>query len=155
MSQRQIAGGPGRSGALANVPKGVLATRNKGSDGGASSKQVSLPTSPSAVAVRTSSQDDGSDAGDEDDEIKMRVLVVGGTGLQGSAVVRQLLALGKFKVVVMTRSTDTAQCAALRERDVTVVKGDMDDPLGLDRTHTHTQLPLPHAASSDRVQFSS
>ena len=61
-----------------------------------------------------------------------RILVAGATGLQGGAVARRCLALG-FTVAGLTRTPDSAQAQELAALGVTVVKGDMDDPLALDR----------------------
>eukprot|EP01052_Picozoa_sp_SAG31_P029615 SAG31_NODE_2957_length_4857_cov_47.100883_4_plen_266_part_00 len=112
----------------ANATTKTIAVMPQDESGG---QIVGAPTSPSAVTFDKVAKE--RDSGAEAEVSKMRVLVVGGTGVQGSAVVRQLLAAGRFKVIVMTRNPDTPQTAALREQDVTVVKGDMDDPLGLDR----------------------
>eukprot|EP01051_Picozoa_sp_SAG22_P004825 SAG22_NODE_270_length_13234_cov_13.248573_1_plen_193_part_00 len=134
--QKQLAPPKPSARALATVvppkPNSALANRADAAGGKRNAGKQVVITSPSNVSVHGSNHS-GSGSGFGDEEVKMRVLVVGGTGLQGSAVVRQLLALDKFKVVVMTRNTDTAQTAAMREQDVTIVKGDMDDPLGLDR----------------------
>jgi NADH dehydrogenase len=58
-----------------------------------------------------------------------RILVVGGTGMLGQPVVRQLLADGR-QVRVLSRSPDRAR--ALLGEDCEVVRGDVDDPPSLD-----------------------
>ena len=85
---------------------------------------------PSSRAVVLAQGDTAS--GDEDEWVGRRVLVAGATGMQGGAVVRHLLRL-QFNVVAMTRTPDTARAHALTGAGAVVVKGDMDDPLSLDR----------------------
>jgi len=59
------------------------------------------------------------------------VLVTGATGRQGGAVVRQMLAKG-WNLRALTRDPSTAAAKALAERDVEVVKGDLEDPPSLE-----------------------
>ncbi|KAF2160639.1 hypothetical protein M409DRAFT_37678 [Zasmidium cellare ATCC 36951] len=42
-----------------------------------------------------------------------KILVVGGTGAQGAAVVRVLASTGDFGIILFTRSTDSSQCQEL------------------------------------------
>jgi Cys-rich protein (TIGR01571 family) len=140
----------------------ALATRPSGS--GAITSTSSRPGDKYAVAFSENDDELALVEEGEPPEPKKRILVVGGTGLQGGAVVRKLLELntsnskskGKFIVSVMTRTPDSEAAMALREvraashlsdgcrvqtelarvtrqMGVTIVKGDMDDPLGLDR----------------------
>ncbi len=55
------------------------------------------------------------------------ILVTGGTGKQGGAVARNLSQNG-YKVKVLTRNPDSAQALALKNQNVTVVKGDLNKP---------------------------
>jgi uncharacterized protein YbjT (DUF2867 family) len=58
-----------------------------------------------------------------------RVLVVGATGNQGGAVVDHLLASdAAFDVRGLTRDATSDAAAALEDRGVTMVEGDLDDP---------------------------
>ncbi len=56
-----------------------------------------------------------------------RVLVIGATGLQGGAVVRHLLATGRYEVRCLTRNPLSLASLALAEADAEVFKGDLDD----------------------------
>ncbi|KAK9316059.1 hypothetical protein V1522DRAFT_428411 [Lipomyces starkeyi] len=47
---------------------------------------------------------------------KKTILVIGGTGAQGSAVVKALAHDGEYKVRVMTRSTESNEAKALAKR---------------------------------------
>ncbi|MBB6290685.1 uncharacterized protein YbjT (DUF2867 family) [Pseudomonas sp. SJZ103] len=58
------------------------------------------------------------------------ILVTGGTGAQGGATARALLAAG-YPVRVLTRSPDSPAAQALVKQGATVVAGDMDDPASL------------------------
>jgi uncharacterized protein YbjT (DUF2867 family) len=69
---------------------------------------------------------------DSDELVEFRVLVVGATGLQGGAVARRCLGLG-FTVAGLTRTPESPQSQQLARLGVTMVKGDLDDPLSLDR----------------------
>lgn len=60
------------------------------------------------------------------------ILVTGATGQQGGAVARELLARG-FPVRAMTRKPDGDRAKALAKSGATVVAGDLDDPVSLDR----------------------
>jgi uncharacterized protein YbjT (DUF2867 family) len=65
-------------------------------------------------------------------KMTQKVLVVGATGKQGSAVVDRLLSgvHGEYAVTAMTRHPYSARhgVASLRSRGVDVVRGDLDDP---------------------------
>lgn len=65
-------------------------------------------------------------------KMTQKVLVVGATGEQGSAVVDRLLSgvHGEYAVTAMTRHPYSARhsVASLRSRGVDVVRGDLDDP---------------------------
>jgi uncharacterized protein YbjT (DUF2867 family) len=66
----------------------------------------------------------------------MRTIVVAGaTGLQGGAVVRQLLADG-FRVRALSRDPTSPSAQALASRGVEVVQGSFDDAASLDRACT-------------------
>jgi uncharacterized protein YbjT (DUF2867 family) len=56
-----------------------------------------------------------------------RVLVVGATGLQGGAVVRHLLASGRYEVRCLTRNPQSLASIALAEADAELFQGDLDD----------------------------
>ncbi|EYF05642.1 Hypothetical protein CAP_2932 [Chondromyces apiculatus DSM 436] len=58
------------------------------------------------------------------------ILVTGGTGKQGGAVARALLAQG-VPVRALVRDVDAAGARALRELGATLVRGDLDDPESL------------------------
>jgi uncharacterized protein YbjT (DUF2867 family) len=63
---------------------------------------------------------------------KLNVLVTGATGKQGRHLVRELLARG-HSVRALTRKPESPAAAALAERGVTVVPGDLEDQRGLER----------------------
>ena len=70
------------------------------------------------------------------------VLVTGATGNQGGAVVDHLLASdADFEVLGLTRDADSDTAAALSERGVEMVEGDLNDPDSL----------RPHVAAADAV----
>jgi uncharacterized protein YbjT (DUF2867 family) len=57
-----------------------------------------------------------------------RVLVIGATGLQGGAVVRHLLATGRYEVRCLTRNPQSLASIALAEAvDAELLQGDLDD----------------------------
>lgn len=59
---------------------------------------------------------------------KKRILVTGGTGNQGGAVVRHLIEDDLFTPVVLSRNPDAPKCVQLKELGVEVVKGNLDEP---------------------------
>jgi len=62
-----------------------------------------------------------------------RTLVTGATGLQGGAVARHLLKLGKFEVRCLTRRPDSEAAKTFKQPGADVVRGDLDDPASLKR----------------------
>ena len=62
-----------------------------------------------------------------------RILVTGATGLQGGAVARHLLKLGKFEVRCLTRRPDSEAAKTFKQLGADVVKADLDDPTSLKR----------------------
>ena len=60
-----------------------------------------------------------------------RILVTGATGLQGGAVARHLLKLGKPEVRCLTRRPDSEAAKAFKQLGAEVVKADLDDPASL------------------------
>ena len=60
------------------------------------------------------------------------VVVTGATGNQGGAVARELLARG-HRIRAMTRSPQGERARELAARGATVVEGDLDDPVSLQR----------------------
>ena len=62
------------------------------------------------------------------DSSKPIVLVTGGTGKQGGATVRQLLAERRARVRVLTRSPESPKAQALAAQGVEIVRGDLSDP---------------------------
>jgi uncharacterized protein YbjT (DUF2867 family) len=60
------------------------------------------------------------------------ILITGATGQQGGAVARELLA-GGHSVRAMTRNPDGEQARALAEMGATVIQGDLDDAVSLER----------------------
>lgn len=58
------------------------------------------------------------------------LLVTGGTGAQGGATARALLAAG-YPVRILARSPDSPAAQALLKREASVVAGDLDDPASL------------------------
>lgn len=62
---------------------------------------------------------------------KMIVAVAGALGVQGSSVVRALLADGTFAVRALTRKPDSEKAQALKAQGVEVVKADYHDPPSL------------------------
>jgi uncharacterized protein YbjT (DUF2867 family) len=60
-----------------------------------------------------------------------RILVTGATGLQGGAVARHLLKLGKAEVRCLTRRPDSEAAKTLKQLGADVVKADFDDPASL------------------------
>jgi uncharacterized protein YbjT (DUF2867 family) len=59
-----------------------------------------------------------------------KVLITGATGQQGGATIDQL-AGGAFQLVGMTRKPDSPAAQALKQKGVTLVQGDLDDPASL------------------------
>jgi uncharacterized protein YbjT (DUF2867 family) len=59
------------------------------------------------------------------------VLVTGATGRQGGATARELSSRG-WTVHALVRDPDKPEAQALRRHGVTLVRGDMEDPAGLD-----------------------
>jgi len=60
-----------------------------------------------------------------------RILVTGATGLQGGAVARHLLKLGKPEVRCLTRRPDSEASKTFKQLGADVVKADFDDPASL------------------------
>ena len=60
-----------------------------------------------------------------------RILVTGATGLQGGAVARHLLKLGKPEVRCLTRRPDSEAAKTFKQLGAEVVKADLDDPASL------------------------
>src|SRR5229473_2033997 len=60
-----------------------------------------------------------------------RILVTGATGLQGGAVARHLLKLGKPEVHCLTRRPDSEAAKTFKQLGAEVVKADFDDPASL------------------------
>src|SRR5258705_4201959 len=60
-----------------------------------------------------------------------RILVTGATGLQGGAVARHLLKLGKAEVRCLTRRPDSEAAKTFKQLGADVVKADLDDPPSL------------------------
>src|SRR6266853_441652 len=60
-----------------------------------------------------------------------RILVMGATGLQGGAVARHLLKLGKPEVRCLTRRPDSEAAKTLKQLGAEVVRADLDDPASL------------------------
>ncbi len=55
------------------------------------------------------------------------MLVIGATGLQGGAVVRHLLASGRYEVRCLTRNPRSLASIALAEADAELFRGDLED----------------------------
>jgi uncharacterized protein YbjT (DUF2867 family) len=55
----------------------------------------------------------------------------GRPGLQGGAVARHLLKLGKFEVRCLTRRPDSEAAKAFKQLGADMVKADLDDPASL------------------------
>ena len=68
---------------------------------------------------------------DERDE-RGKVLVIGATGRQGSAVARHLLKTG-FGVRALVRDPQKPRARALAEAGIELVQGDLDDHASLER----------------------
>ena len=60
-----------------------------------------------------------------------RILVTGAKGLQGGAVARHLLKLGKPEVRCLTRRPDSEAAKAFKQLGADMVKADLDDPASL------------------------
>src|SRR5713101_6045390 len=60
-----------------------------------------------------------------------RILVTGATGLQGGAVARHLLKLGKPEVRCLTRRPHSEAAKTFKQLGAEVVKADLDDPASL------------------------
>jgi uncharacterized protein YbjT (DUF2867 family) len=56
-----------------------------------------------------------------------RILVTGATGLQGGAVARHLLRLGKPEVRCLTRRPDSEAAKTFKQLGAEVVKADLDE----------------------------
>ena len=61
---------------------------------------------------------------------KRKILITGATGQQGGATLHEL-AGGAFQLVGMTRKPDSPAAQALKQKGVTLVQGDLDDPASL------------------------
>ena len=59
---------------------------------------------------------------------KTIIAVMGATGTQGSGVVKELLARGRFGVRVLTRSPNSDKAKALEAQGCEVVQGDLTKP---------------------------
>jgi uncharacterized protein YbjT (DUF2867 family) len=59
------------------------------------------------------------------------ILVTGATGRQGGATARELSSRG-WAVHALVRDPDKPEAQALRQHGVTLVRGDLEDPAGLD-----------------------
>ena len=59
------------------------------------------------------------------------IAVMGATGNQGSGVVKELLARGKFGVRVITRNPNSQKAQALKKQGCEVVQGDLTKPESL------------------------
>ncbi|KAH6871534.1 hypothetical protein B0T10DRAFT_417228 [Thelonectria olida] len=72
---------------------------------------------------------------------KKTVLVIGGTGAQGSAVVKALAQDGKYKIRVMTRSNQSTEAKVLAEiPNVTLFHGNPYDEADLQQAYKGVQL---------------
>src|SRR5437899_13106579 len=60
------------------------------------------------------------------------ILVTGGTGRQGGAVIRHLLPNG-WKLRALTRNSGHAAAQELARKGIEVVQGDLEDPASLER----------------------
>ena len=63
--------------------------------------------------------------------MKKTILVIGATGAQGGSVARHLVAQGKFAVRALTRNPESDAAKMLRELDIDVVPGSLDDRASL------------------------
>lgn len=63
--------------------------------------------------------------------MKKTILVIGATGAQGGSVARHLVARGKFAVRALTRNPESDAAKMLRELDIDVVGGSLDDRASL------------------------
>jgi uncharacterized protein YbjT (DUF2867 family) len=86
-----------------------------------------------------------------------RILVTGATGLQGGAVARHLLKLGKPEVRCLTRRPDSEAAKTFKQLGAEVVKADLDDPASLKsvlRGNTYAALGFPGARDlADMFEF--
>lgn len=88
---------------------------------------------------------------------KLPILVTGGTGAQGGATAKGLLAAG-FSVRILTRSPDSKAAQALLKSGANVVAGDMDDPASLAKAFSgiygvfSVQVPDSSGTDSERKQ---
>jgi len=64
---------------------------------------------------------------------KLAVVVTGGTGKQGGAVVKSLLQRG-HEVRAVTRSTDSAKAKELTNAGVTLVRASLEDTAALTKS---------------------
>jgi len=60
-----------------------------------------------------------------------RILVTGAKGLQGGAVARHLLKLGKPEVRCLTRRPDSEAAKTFKQLGAELAKADLDDPASL------------------------
>ena len=65
---------------------------------------------------------------------KKIIAVVGGTGAQGGAIVKELLARGQFSVRVLTRNPNSDKAEALATQGCEIVEGDLNKPETLEST---------------------
>lgn len=63
--------------------------------------------------------------------MKKTILVIGATGAQGGSVARHLVARGRFHVRALTRNAESDAAKMLRELDIEVVQGTLDDRASL------------------------
>jgi len=81
---------------------------------------------------------------------KLAVVVTGGTGTQGGAVVKSLLERG-HEVRTVTRNSDSAKARELANAGVTLVRASLEDTAALTKTGSsmarRTSAQPPHSAS--------
>jgi len=69
-----------------------------------------------------------------DNETKT-IFVTGATGQQGGAVIKALLKRGeKYKILALTRNSESERAKKLKEKGVTLIQGDLDDKKLLEET---------------------
>jgi len=73
---------------------------------------------------------------------KLAVVVTGGTGKQGDAVVKSLLERG-HEVRAVTRSTESATARELANAGVTLVRAALEDTAALTKALEGAMMPLP------------
>lgn len=78
----------------------------------------------------------------------MKTLVIGGTGLLGQDICRQLTATGRAVRALVRRTSDHARRTELQRLGVELIEGDLKDPASLARACAGAQSVISTASST-------